>query len=242
LTAYARVASGFVPGGPNDAIPGSNLPLTFHSSTTTNYELGIKGSAAGGQVTYDADIFDIEWKDIQLFAVFGDFAGITNGGKARSQGLEGGVNYSPVTGLKLSLNGAYISARLTQNTPASFGGLAGQQLPLTPYFAGTAAASYERPLSANLIGFGGIDWHYEGDRLSLFEVDAPRTDLPSYSIVNLRAGLKYQTYTFTAYAKNAGNARGFSTVGPSEAVSTVPALSAAVVTPRTIGGTVEVKF
>jgi iron complex outermembrane recepter protein len=240
--AYARVASGFVPGGPNDAIPGSNLPPTFHSSTTTNYELGVKGSAAGGRVIYDADIFDVEWRDIQLFAVFGDFAGITNGGRARSQGVEGGVHYVPVTGLTVSFNGAYTNARLTQDTPASFGGLAGAQLPLTPYFAGTLGAAYERPLWANVSGFGGIDWHYDGSRLSDFlGGGAPRVVLPSYSLVNLRAGLKLPSYTFTAYVKNAGNVRAINSV-TAEPGSSPAALSAAIATPRTIGVTIAASF
>ena len=62
--AYALIATGFVPGGPNDADPGVKVPTTFRSSTTTNYEVGVKGSAGEGRFTYDFDVFDVEWRDM----------------------------------------------------------------------------------------------------------------------------------------------------------------------------------
>src|SRR6202034_2328760 len=70
---YARIATGFVPGGPNDTIPGATVPATYHSSTTTNYEVGVKGSAAEGRFSYDFDVFDVEWQDIQLEAIVDNF-------------------------------------------------------------------------------------------------------------------------------------------------------------------------
>jgi outer membrane receptor protein involved in Fe transport len=239
---YARIATGFVPGGPNDTIPGATVPATFHSSTTTNYEAGVKGSAADGRFTYDFDVFDVEWKDIQLNAIVDNFDSITNGGKARSDGVEGGVGFVPVQGLTLSLNGAYTNARLTQNTPASFGGLAGDRLPLSPYFAGTAAIGYERPLWTDVSGFAGLEWHYNGGRLSEFEMGLPRQDLPAYSLVDLHAGLRFHNFTLTAYVKNVGDVQAINAVGRETTLGGVNALTAFVLPPRTIGLTLGAKF
>ena len=239
---YARIATGFVPGGPNDTIPGATVPATFHSSTTTNYEVGVKGSAAAGRFTYDFDVFDVEWKDIQLNAIVDNFDSITNGGKARSDGVEGGVGFVPVQGLTLSLNGAYTNARLTQNTPASFGGLAGDRLPLSPYFAGTAAIGYERPLWTDVSGFAGLEWHYNGGRLSEFEMGLPRQDLPAYSLVDLHAGLRFHNFTLTAYAKNLGDVQAINAVGRETTLGGMNALTAFVLPPRTIGLTLGAKF
>jgi iron complex outermembrane receptor protein len=233
IMAYARIATGFVPGGPNDVVIGATVPATFHSSTTTNYEAGVKRSAAEGRLTYDFDVFDVEWKDIQLDAIVNNSEFITNGGAARSDGVEGGVGFVPVQGLTLSLNGAYTNARLTQNTPASFGGLAGDRLPLSPYFAGTAAISYERPLWTNVSGFAGLEWHYNGERLSEFEDGLPRQNLPAYSMVDLHAGLRFHNFTLTAYVKNAGDVR-IINVSPVQLVAGSP-LSASVAQPRSIG-------
>ena len=242
LLAYARVASGFVPGGPNDAVPGSNLPLTFNSSSTTSYELGVKGSADEGQIRYDVDVFDTEWKKIQLEAVFEGFVSITNGGTARSRGLEGSFTFRPTRELTLMLNAAYTDARLTQETTPSFGGHDGDRLPLSPFFSGTVGADYERPLGAEVSGFGGIEWHYIGGRLAPFNFGSPRADLPSYSMVDLRAGVKLHAYTLTAYVKNAGNFRVINTVGTETTLQGQAALSANIEIPRTIGLNVSANF
>ena len=239
---YARIATGFVPGGPNDALPGVKVPATFHSSTTTNYEVGVKGSAAEGRFTYDFDVFDVEWQDIQLNEIVNNFESITNGGAARSDGVEGGVGFVPVQGLTLTLNGAYTNARLTQNTPTSFGGIAGDRLPLSPYFAGTAAISYERPLWTDVSGFAGVEWHYNGERLSEFEQGLPRQALPAYSLVDLHAGLKFHNFTLTGYVKNVGDVQAFNDVGRTQALGGVSALTASVLPPRTIGVTLGAKF
>jgi iron complex outermembrane receptor protein len=238
---YARVASGFVPGGPNDVLPDSPLPKTFKSSTTTNYEVGVKGAAIDGRLNYDFDVFDVEWSDIQLIAAVNGLFGATNGGKARSRGVEGGVNYEPARGLYLSANVAYTAARLTQDTPASVNGHAGDRLPESPFFASTLSASYERPLSSAVVGFGGVDWHYSGDRLSEFVLGAPRQTLPSYSMVDLRAGVRVKAYELTLYVKNVGDARAISEVS-AETVNGVNAFSASVVAPRTVGLALSGKY
>ena len=242
LMAYARVASGFVPGGPNDVVPGSNLPRTYNSSSTTNYELGVKGSVDEGQINYDVDVFDIEWKNIQLGAFFGNLAGITNGGTARSRGLEGSFTYRPINELTIMMNAAYTDARLTEDTTPSFGGRAGDRLPLSPFLSATVGAEYERPLGTDVSGFGGIDWHYNSSRLAPFNSGGPRADLPSYSMVDLRAGVKLHTYTFTAYVKNAGNVRAINTASTEPALQRQVALSAVIEMPRTIGLNVSANF
>jgi iron complex outermembrane receptor protein len=241
LMAYARVATGYVPGGPNDVIPGSHLPSTFESSSTTNYELGIKASADEERISYDVDVFEVEWKRIQLFAQFGNLVGISNGGTARSRGLEGTFTFRPIKELTLMLNGAYTDARLTEDTPASFGGHDGDRLPLSPFFAGTVAAEYERPIGSNVSAFGGIEWHYNGSRIAPFNSGGPRADLPGYSMVDLRTGVKVHRYTITAYVKNVGDVRAINTVF-SETVAGRAALDANVGMPRTIGLTVSATF
>ena len=239
---YLRVASGFVPGGPNDALPGSPLAETFHSSTTTNYEVGVKGAALDGRLNYDFDVFDVEWKDIQLVAAVNGLYGITNGGAAHSRGVEGAISYVPIQGLSLSANGAYTDARLTQDTPVSVNGNAGDRLPESPFFSSTLGGSYERPLSATVAGFGGLDWHFTGNRLSEFAVGAPRQTLPRYSMVDLRTGIRVKTYEVTLYVKNATDARAISEVAAETTLNGVNAYSASVITPRTVGLTVSGKY
>jgi iron complex outermembrane recepter protein len=247
LMAYGRVATGYVPGGPNNAIPGSELPPTFKSSTTTNYELGLKGSADNGRISYDVDVFDIQWQRIQLYAeITGaeglQYASLTNGGTARSDGLEGTFTFKPVRELTLMFNGAYTNARLTEDTPASFGGLAGDRLPQIPFFAGTVSADYERPIGSDVSAFGGVDSHYNGSRLSDFTPGVPRIVMPSYTLVDLRGGIKVHRYTITAYAKNVGDARPINYVSDETFPGGRSGVAANVGMPRTIGLQVSGNF
>ena len=238
---YARVATGFVPGGPNDVIPGSALPSSFRSSTTTNFEFGLKGNTAAGHLAWDLDAFQVNWHDIQVEAVFGNLAGITNGGGARSRGLEGSLRYSPWRQLEFGLSGAYTDAKLTHDTPANVGGAAGDRLPQSPRFSATLSADYEWPLWQSLSGFGGVDWHYQTNRLSEFSATDDRVVLPGYSMVNLRAGVKLRTYVATLYVKNLADTRAISSLFP-ETIRGVSAESAFILPPRTVGVTLAAQF
>jgi iron complex outermembrane recepter protein len=102
-------------------------------------------------------------------------------------------------------------------------------------------AEYDRPFWSKISGFGGFDWNNEGGRLSEFEPGSPRYDLPAYSIVNLRAGLKMGSYTFAAYVRNAGDARAINSISPIP-LGSVSALSASTATPRTIGVTLSATY
>jgi outer membrane receptor protein involved in Fe transport len=72
---YARIATGFQPGGANIVFPGQNFPATFGPDTTTNYEIGVKSALFDHRVQIDFDGFDVEWKNIQLLQTFTDAAG-----------------------------------------------------------------------------------------------------------------------------------------------------------------------
>jgi iron complex outermembrane receptor protein len=232
---YGRIATGYVPGGPNDVLPGSSLPESYHSSTTTNYEVGVKSSLLDGRLSIDMDVFDIEWSQIQLIAQVGTLYGATNGGTARSDGLEWAFGYIPVDGLTLNASGAYTDARLTEATPASVGGMPGDALPYSALWATTLSANYERPLFDAYSGFVNASWHYSGSRESEFSPFG-RAHLPGYSIVDLRAGIENDGWSFAVYAKNLADERAFT------AVTSYVYDSATVMTPRTIGVELSAKL
>jgi len=241
---YARIASGFVPGGPNDQGFTVPVPPTFGSSTTVNYELGLKSSLLDKRLSVEFSLFEIDWKKIQLAAVVGGYSSLTNGGTAKSQGFEWDFTYVPVGGLTLDFNGAYTKARLTEDVPASVGGLKGDRLPITPEWQASASASYERPLVGDLSGFAGVNWHFTGSRYGEFEEPGagPRQKLRSYQIVDLRAGIETQRWTLAAYVKNVADSHAITYVTDETRSGLLVSpyggngpQSAFIVTPRTIG-------
>ena len=83
--AYARVATGYRPGGPNVFIPG--VPPTVDSDEMTSYEIGVKSSLAGGAVQVEAAAFFMDWDDIQLAVTFPNgLGGLANCRRGREPG------------------------------------------------------------------------------------------------------------------------------------------------------------
>jgi outer membrane receptor protein involved in Fe transport len=239
---YARVAEGFVPGGPNDVVPGGNLAPSYRSSTTLNYEVGIKSSALADHLTVELSAFLIDWRDIQLQAIIGGLGTFVNGGAARSEGLEWSVAYAPLSGLTLGFNGAYTDAYLTQPTPASVNGQVGDRLPTVPLWETSASADYERHLFGEYSGFAGLNWRFMGNRYADFLATGPRQEMPAYHIVDLRAGVETQRWSVGAYVKNVTNRIAINYLQPETGAGGAGPQSATVYTPRTVGGSVTVKF
>ena len=93
---YARVATGYRPGGPNVLTHSAHIvPPTFNSDKATNYELGIKTDLFDGMLRLDAAVFYIDWEDIQLLVSDGVVSGNGNGGTAESQGVEWAATLLP---------------------------------------------------------------------------------------------------------------------------------------------------
>lgn len=241
---YFRTAEGFAPGGPND-VPRTapNAQPTYTSSTDTSYELGIKGSLFNGRLTADVSAFHIDWSKIQLTAVIDGFNQFVNGGGARSDGVEWSLGYIPLDGLTFGFSGAYTDAHLTSATPATVGGRSGDRLPGVPLWQSTVSADYEHEITENFRGFAGLDWQFTGGRYADFLVPGPRQTLPSYDLVNLRAGVRSGRWTITVYCKNVGDVRAFNYLAPES--RSQPGLgnqSAVVLTPRTVGATLAATF
>ena len=245
---YVRVASGFRPGGPT-GVSASNLiqgaPETYAPDKLTNYELGYKAIFPQAQMTLDLSAFDIEWKHIQLLQNVSGFVVTANGSDARSTGMELAWMWRPITGLNLSATADYTHAYLTSDAPG-IGGKAGDELPDTPQFSANVAADYDFPITAELDGFAGVDYQYEGERQIDFIAHKPpgfvTPIMPGYSMVDLRAGLNRGNYSIEAYVKNIGNAYGMMQLVSQVRNGYGPPLAASVIAPRTFGLSITAQF
>jgi len=247
---YARAAKGFRPGGPNalPPVPHPGVPDFYGADSLINYELGVKTDLFDGQLSLDADVFLINWNDIQLLVVSGGFGVNTNGGKARSQGFEWNIGWHPLDQLAVNFNGAYTDAHLTSGTdPLLVGASSGARLPYTPRWGTSLDADYTFDQMGDVTPFAGISWRYVGERKSGFGgfVVAPtpnQFDLPSYNTVDLRVGVNWNDWAIELYGKNIGNSDGitnFARTGTSAASGN--AGTAAIIAPREFGITLRGK-
>jgi len=175
---YAKAATGYQPGGPNVVAPG--LPPSVDSSTLTSYELGLKTGTHDNRVLFDLVAYQIDWRDIQVASQVNGVSGLVNGGQATSRGVEGSLQWRPIEGLRLGLNGAYNDANIDEDFPTitvfqtipGVGdirgdvntGLKGDRMPYVPDWTWSLTADYYLPLSNGWgANFGG-GWRWVDNR------------------------------------------------------------------------------
>ncbi|MBS0612960.1 MAG: TonB-dependent receptor [Proteobacteria bacterium] len=248
LMLYFRAASGYRPGGPNTPI--GTIPLTYKPDRVVNYELGLKGFAYDKKVGFEAALFQINWKDIQLQNTDAatQFTYTTNGGRARSRGLEASVDYRPVEGLTFAANATVLDAKLSEALPTFSGtdtlvGASGDRLPGSAKFSSNLSVQKDIHLTSSLDGYVGANWAYVGARRSAFvnsAVNASRFDEPSYSQVDLRAGLETASqWRVDLYARNVFDKHGVVWADNRNGTNTNSVL---FLMPRTLGLTLSKSF
>lgn len=215
---YARLATGYRPGGVNARCVESPtvIPCGYSPDETINYEIGAKGDVLGRTLTYDLSLYYIDWKDLQLarFDAARGFVYNINASRAKSQGIELSVQSTPFNGSTVSVWGAYTDAKLSEAFPAGVTtfGLAGDRLPYSSRFSGRLSVDQEIPITASLAGFAGVSVSYVGERLGEFVRAAAQVGLrqryPAYTQTDLRFGARYDTWKLNAFVQNVTDERG----------------------------------
>ena len=247
LSIYGRVAKGFRPGGPNVLAPGAPENLrSYKSDSLVSYELGVKAETPDRTFSIDAALYQIDWKDIQVFGQINNFGVNFNGGKAESKGFEFTATMRPTSGLAFSVNGAYTDAKLKDDTPAQVGGLAGDPLPFTPKYSIGANADYEWALGENSTAFVGASIRSLSKQTATYNLafrtaNGRQRSLPAYEVVDLRAGVDFGKFSLEGYVKNLTDRDGKTSF---EAPGNSPfgAAVTGVIRPRTMGLTLTAGF
>jgi len=235
---YTRFASGYQPGAPNANVPG--VPA-LKPSKTTNYEVGAKGSFLNDRLTLDASLFYIDWNDIQLNLLTANKVSYDyNGSGAKSEGIEFSAEARPIRGMSLSGWITYDDAVLTQAFPAGSTayGVPGNRLPFTPHFSAYGTVEQQFPLWTDTVGFAGGTVSYIGSRVGPFQATPQVQNFPAYTKIDLRTGVKFDSWTASLYANNVTNKRGLLNGG----LGYVEPNALIYITPRVIGLTLSREF
>ncbi len=236
INAYAVVASGYRPGGPNGVPPTApTIPSSFESDQLWSYEAGLKTRWLERRLTVDVSLFKIDWSDIQLSSTTSGFTYLVNGGKASSQGVEFDIAYRPMPGLRLAANGAYTDAQLDE-AAASIGGRDGDPLPTVPRRAYSLIADYSFAAFGDWTGALGATYQFVGARHAGFGASTTRPDylLESYATLNFRASLSNGDWTVALYADNLTDERALLAANTSLTTSGQP-VRATVTPPLSVG-------
>ncbi|WP_295319536.1 TonB-dependent receptor [uncultured Sphingopyxis sp.] len=238
---YARVATGYRPGGPNVIVP--NVPPSVDADRMTNYEVGLKADFADRMVSVDAAFFWMDWTDIQVTRAFGGVSGGANGGKATSKGFEGSLALRPAPGLTISATGSYTDASLSEDVP-EISGVKGDRLPAVPKFSGALRADYEFELGGGNKGSFGAGIRHASNRLSLVESDPLVARAKAYTSVDLNASVTFADHwTLRAYARNLLDNKGeMARSTLADGLNQPSFLAISPLQPRTIGVALDMAF
>jgi iron complex outermembrane recepter protein len=238
---YARVATGYRPGGGCDTCgnPKLGTPNFFYPDRTTNYEVGFKSDAFNHRLQIDASIFYIDWTNIQLGQLTS--LGILytgNGGTASSSGIETTASYKLTEDLRITASLDHTNAHLTENAPGA-GGVDGDQLPNSPLWSGSVLVDYSRAAFGNSKFIAGGGYRYRDSVVSQFAGTGLPLPMGPQNIVDTYAGLTVQNVSFRLYGKNIFNNQSYTGLY----YLTNPKLPQFVpIQPRTIGLSVDYNF
>ena len=236
---YLRAASGYRPGGPLPVIrnPINGEPLnqsSYRSDSLWSYEAGWKGDLLPGKVSAELALYQINWKDMQVFTAYAGFSGIGNAGRARSRGIEATLRARPVEGVRVAAALSLINAELQDDSP-SLGGKAGERLPDTARVA--AALQLERDFSVDgKPAYLGATLRYTGERYNTFQQSSamPLYRMPAYTVLDLRGGMEFGRANLGFFLRNVTDQRAQTTADTSLSVMGAPA-RISLVPPRTLG-------
>jgi iron complex outermembrane receptor protein len=239
---YARLASGYRTGGPNNNSTLNELP-TFAPDKTHNYEIGAKGDLLHHAVSFDASLYYIDWNDLQIQVVdpVSQVGVYANASEAKSQGAEFSAEARPFQGTTIGGSVAWNDAVLTEDFPSTSvgGGESGDRLPYSTRSSWSLALDQEFPLGSSMRGSLGATLSYVGDRTGNFQCcSTPRQDFPSYTKTDARGSVTFGNWAVNLFMTNLTDERGILTGG----VDNVNPIAFNYIQPRTFGMSVARSF
>jgi iron complex outermembrane receptor protein len=210
-TLYSRVASGFRPGGANDADAAAQqgiiAPAKYESDTLWSYEVGAKTYFLNRAVYTEVALYRINWSDQQISVTDpgGTFVYIANAGKSYVNGFEFQINAQPTDSLSFNLGATYTDSRLSEDMPATAqaSGFDGDRIPYTPKWSYAGQVQYEVPFSSALTGYASTNFNYRGESYTNFNSQADDyQQLDDYLLVGLRAGVRFEGWDAGLFVDN----------------------------------------
>jgi iron complex outermembrane receptor protein len=228
LMVYGFYGEGFKGPGFSNTAPALNANLAVRPEISRGGELGIKGKALDGALTFSVSGFYTKFYDLQVQAFVQALRTFVlgNAATATTKGIDFSFQARPFEGLTLSGSASYADAKFddypgaqcfpTQTTggckadinsslPGFVGtfNAKGYQLPLSSKFTATLGAEYATPISNGLEAQFGVGYYH---RSSLSAgIGAPFT-IPAWDTIDLRAGIKADHWTISLFCKNCTNA------------------------------------
>ncbi len=223
---YATVSEGFRRGGTNGfRNVGTRIvsaaAQNYQPDSTINYEAGLKGSFFDKKLYLQANVYQINWKDVQTYfsqEISGfPVNGATNGPDAKSRGFEGALRFDVTEGLKVNFNTSYNEAKwdgtktvcLYTNNTGCRTWTKGGRLGGSPKWKHSGSIRYTTDIGEENQAWGSLSGRYVGS-VQVDREDVPGSNLrayKSYSLFDFRAGLNLGKIDASLFVENIANKR-----------------------------------
>ncbi len=224
---YATVSQGFRRGGTNGFRNVGPLIVkpeiqAYKPDSTINYEVGIKGKFFDDKLAVTANLYQIDWKDVQTYYSqeinFFPVNGTTNGPKARARGFESVLSYKVTDGLDVRFSTAYTESEwaatkevclYTTGTIGCRTYAKGGKLGGSPKWKHSGSIKYTNEFSDNASGWISLSGRYVGS-IQSDRADDPLdivASYPSYALFDARVGGKWNALDVSLFVENIANKR-----------------------------------
>ena len=182
---------------------GVPVGTTVQPDSVWSYEVGAKGKLFGGVVLLDTAIYTIDWKNIQLQSTLMGVATLTNGGDARSRGIDLGITLRPAKGLSFTavgnINETEFRSVLPQIVAVNPRAAPGQRIPGVPKSSLQLTAGYKWDFAnwADANGFVTAGYTFRNSQL-----DSTGLVSDKLNEFNLRAGVGKGSWKFQIFGEN----------------------------------------
>ena len=211
-----------------------------------SFEAGAKQSF-GRALDISASIYHYDYKDKQLtgvenYPIFGNLPKLVNIPKSRVWGAELEITARPIDNLRVQAGVSYVNSKVKKDPaiPLDPYGVSvsfvGEPFPNTPKWQIVGDAEYGIPLGDRVQAFVGGSVSYRSESNAAFG-NRPEFVLPSYALVDLRAGVEWDKWRAQIWGRNITNKYYWINVG--KILDTV-ARTAGM--PVTYGATISYRF
>lgn len=254
VMSYLTIARGFKSGGFNGGF-GTTLPedREFGDERVTSVEFGTKAMLLDGRARLSASVFDARYDDFQSAGWISLRYLVNNAEEVTVSGFEVDAQAALTDTLSGSLAASWANAeydlytggachfgRDPDNADGTACVLTGRTLPFAPRLRTATTVDYERPVHPGTL-FGRLEWAWVDDHNTSASLD-PRHTQGSYSVVNLRAGLRFEPFELVAWIRNAGDETIVMQEGPSNLFADDPAFGRFLAAPRSYGITLRARW
>jgi iron complex outermembrane receptor protein len=221
---YVSAAKGYRLGGANapQSFCSEPTPPSYASDHVWSYEIGAKNRLLDDRLQLSTSVFHIDWLNIQQAVYLGNCGGqyVANTGSAFSNGFDVGAQALLTSQLRATLSISYVDARFNQNitsnhVPIIVRGDATGSLPQvgSPWNV-TAAAEYKFSLDGHDAYVRSEDiFHSKNPGPFTSQIPGGFSYQPeltanlSTNLVNLRAGVSWNSYDISLFANNIFNSQ-----------------------------------